>query len=247
MNVLIIDDDKRICKLIQSLLKRYFESTFKIIDGVTSLEAGIESIKNNDYQLLILDIHLGNNATSFDILKKTEPNNAKIIFITGHENYAIEAIKKGALDYVLKPIQTQEFKEAIEKAINAINTNSSTEKASSFIAKQNNSLMLKDLEGMRLVQLSDIIFLKASGPYTDVFLVNSERITVTKHLKDFENKLNNTGFYRVHNSYIINTLKMTGITKRDGLCVNLESGENIVISGRRKDDFLKFIETHLHV
>ncbi|WP_411767041.1 LytR/AlgR family response regulator transcription factor [Winogradskyella sp. A3E31] len=247
MKVLIIDDDKRICKLIKSLLDKYYDSDFEIISSAFSISEGLKSIENIDYDLLLLDIHLGKNSTSFDILKKIKKNKAKIIFITGHENYAIEAIKSGALDYILKPIQTKEFKLAIDKAIKEIRKEDQHKNPSQFIAKQDNSLMLKDLDGMRLVKLNEIVYLAAGGAYTDVFLESSEKITVTKHLKDFENKLEGTGFYRVHNSYIINTLKMTGITKKDGLCVNMVTGENIVISGRRKDEFIKFIENYLQV
>lgn len=247
MNVLIIDDDKRICKLIKSLLDKYYSTEFEIINSASSINEGLKSIESHDYDLLLLDIHLGKNTTSFDLLKKIKKNKAKIIFITGHENYAIEAIKSGALDYILKPIQTKEFRQAIDKSIKEIRKDNQNKNASQFITKQDNSLMLKDLERIRLVKLNEIVYLAAGGAYTDVFLDTSEKITVTKHLKDFENKLDGTGFYRVHNSYIINTLKMSGITKKDGLSVNMVTGENIVISSRRKDEFLNFIETYLEI
>lgn len=247
MNVLIIDDDKRICKLIKSLLRTYFNSIFEQIDTANSVKDGLEAIKAKAYQLYLLDIHLGKKSTSFDFLKSIDANKSKIIFITGHEHYAIEAIKSGALDYILKPIQTKEFKNAIEKAINLITKDSQSKTVNNFIKKQDNILIFRDLEQIRLVKLCDIVYLEAGGAYTDVYLSSNEKITVTKNLKEFEKKLTNTGFYRIHNSYIINTLKMNGITKKDGLCVNMNTGKSIVISGRRKDEFIKFIENHLQI
>lgn len=246
MNVLVLDDDKRICNLIKSLLENYFMKSVKQIDMVTNVKDAITAISKTNYHLFLFDIHLGKE-TSFDVLNIIEKNNAKVIFITGHETYAINAIKVNAVDYILKPIQIQEFKTAVEKAILKITREQKECNANYFAKKQENSLMLKALESIRLVKLNDIVCLEASGPYTDVYLENDEKITVTKHLKDFENKLEDTGFYRVHNSFIVNTLKMNSILKKDGLTVEMNNKKSIVISSRRKDDFLNFLETYLEI
>jgi two-component system LytT family response regulator len=196
--------------------------------------------------LFLFDIHLGKE-TSFEIFSQIEKTNAKVIFITGHEKYAIEAIKHKAFDYILKPINTSEFKVSIEKALETIQKEQKTGSANEFRIKQENSLMLRALDSIKLVRLNEVVYLEASGPYTDVYLDNGEKITVTKHLKDFENKLEETGFFRVHNSFIINTLKINKIVKKDGLTVEMNSKKSIVLSTRRKDDFLRFIENFLEI
>lgn len=246
MKALILDDDKRICNLIKSLLEKYFSKSFDTIDVVSNIDEAINNIHKIDYHLFLFDIHLGKE-TSFDIFNFIEKNKAKVIFITGHEKYAINAIKVDAIDYILKPIQTQEFKNAVEKAISKIKEKQKENNVNHFSKKQENSLMLKALESIRLVKLNEIVYLKASGPYTDVYLDTNEKITVTKHLKDFENKLEGTGFFRVHNSFIINTLKMKSISKKDGLTVEINANKSIVISSRRKDEFINFIETNLEI
>ncbi|WP_191858989.1 LytR/AlgR family response regulator transcription factor [Hanstruepera ponticola] len=246
MNALVLDDDKRICNLIKSLLEKYFIKSIKQIDIATSVKDAIKAINETNYQLFLFDIHLGKES-SFDVLNVIENNIAKVIFITGHEKYAINAIKANAVDYILKPIQIQEFKNSIEKALSKIKNEQKENNVSYFTSKQENSLMLKALESIRLVKLNDIVYLEASGAYTDVYLENNERVTVTKHLKEFENKLEKTGFFRVHNSFIINALKMKGISKRDGLTVEMNNNKSITISSRRKDDFISFIETHLEI
>ena len=246
MKAIILDDDKRICNLIKSLLKKYFSKSFDTIDVVSNTQEAINNIQKFDYHLFLFDIHLGKE-TSFDIFNFTEKNKAKVIFITGHEKYAINAIKVDAVDYILKPIQTQEFKNAVEKAISKIKEEQKESNVNHFSKKQENSLMLKALESIRLVKLNEVVYLEASGPYTDVYLDSNEKITVTKHLKDFENKLEGTGFFRVHNSFIINTLKMNSISKKDGLTVEMNTNKSIVISSRRKDEFISFIETYLEI
>lgn len=246
MKVLILDDDNKISNMIKSILEKYFSKSIKHIDTVKSVKEAVEAIKNNNYQLFLFDIHLGKE-TSFEIFEQIEKSKSKIIFITGHEKYAINAIKHSALDYILKPINIQEFKESIEKAIVLIGKEQKLGSANQFAVKQENSLMLKSLESIKLIKLNEILYLEASGPYTDVFLSNGDKITVTKHLKDFENKLENTGFFRVHNSYIINALKMYSIHKRDGLTVEMNNKKSIVISSRRKDDFMEFIQNYLEI
>lgn len=246
MKALILDDDKRICNLIKSLLENYFAKSFETIDIVSNTQEAINAIHTTNYQLFLFDIHLGKD-TSFDIFNVIEKNKAKVIFITGHEKYAINAIKVDAIDYILKPIQTQEFKSAIEKAISKIKQETKENSVNHFSKKQENSLMLKAIESIRLVKLNEVVYLEASGPYTDVYLDTNDKITVTKHLKDFENKLEGTGFFRVHNSFIINTLKMKSISKKDGLTVEMDNQKSIVISSRRKDEFIHFIESYLEI
>lgn len=246
MNVLILDDDSKISNMIKSLLEKYFFKSIKNIVTVSNVNETVEQINNQEFQLYIFDIHLGKE-TSFAVLDQIEKSKSKLIFITGHEKYAIDAIKHQALDYILKPINIEEFKNSIEKAISIINNEQKTGSVNQFSIKQENSLVLKALESIKLIKLNQVVYLEASGPYTDVFLDNGEKITVTKHLKDFENKLENTGFFRVHNSYIINTLKMTSIQKKDGLTVEMNNNKSIVISSRKKEDFMNFIEHNLEI
>lgn len=247
MKVLVLDDDPQICNLINSLLVNFFNTDFDAIEIATNKKDAQSLLKRNQFDLLLLDVQLNKQATSFELLETIGAGHAKIIFITGHEKYAINAIKAGAVDYILKPIQTDEFRISISKAIDLIRNETTENNVYTYLKVQENALMLKALECMRLVKLNDILYLNACGPYTDIYLKNDEKITVTKHLKDFENKLRNTGFYRIHNSYIINTLKMKQIIKKDGLSVEMADQKHIGISSRRKEDFLNFIKKHLEI
>lgn len=246
MKVLVLDDDNKISNMIKSLLEKYFSKSIKQIVTVSNVEEAVKAINTENYQLYLFDIHLGTE-TSFEIFNQIEKSKAKLIFITGHEKYAINAIKHHAIDYILKPINISEFKNSVENALNLIHREPKIGSVNQFSIKQKNSFMLKALESIKMVKLNEVVYLKASGPYTEVYLTNSDKITVTKHLKDFENKLENTGFFRVHNSFIINTLKMRSINKKDGLTVEMNNGKSIVISSRKKDVFFQFIEDHLEI
>lgn len=246
MKVLVLDDDNKISNMIKSLLEKYFSKSIKQIDTVSNVEEAVKAINSENYQLYLFDIHLGNE-TSFEIFEQIEKSKTKLIFITGHEKYAINAIKHQAIDYILKPINISEFKNSIEKVLDLIQKEQKVGSVNQFSIKQENSLMLKALESIKLVKLNEVIYLEASGPYTDVFLTTGDKITVTKHLKDFENKLEDTGFYRIHNSFIINTLKMNGITKKDGYTVEMQNNKSLVISSRRKDDFMHYLEQNLEI
>lgn len=246
MKVLVLDDDNKISNMIKSLLEKYFSKSIKHIDTVSNVDEAVKAINTENYQLYLFDIHLGNE-TSFEIFNQIEKSKTKLIFITGHEKYAINAIKHQAIDYILKPINISEFKNSVEKALDLIQKEQKAGSVNQFAIKQENSLLLKALESIKLVKLNEVIYLEASGPYTEVYLINGDKITVTKHLKDFENKLEDTGFYRIHNSFIINTLKMNGITKKDGYTVEMQNKKSLVISSRRKDDFMYYLEQNLEV
>lgn len=246
MNVLLLEDDAKISNMIKSLLEKYFSKSITLIDTAANVQQALTFLNDTHYQLCLFDIHLGNE-TSFDVFKHVHQFKAKVIFITGHEKYALPAIKHQAIDYILKPINITEFKASIQKAIELIKSEKDTIIPAQFKQKQENSLLIKAVDEMRLVKLNDIIYLEAFGAYTDIHLTNNTKINVTKHLKDFEIKLVDAGFYRVHNSYIINTLKIKSISKKDGYSVDLINNVNIMISTRKKDGFINFIENNLGI
>lgn len=246
MKTLILEDDQNICGLIKTILEKYFSKSIQSIDIANNVDEAVKLINITDYDLFLFDIQLGSE-TSFDVFKIIEKTNAKIVFITGNENYAINAIKVNAFDYILKPINLDEFKESIEKVVQLISINKKNNNLNQFIIKQEKSLVLKALDSIKMVKLNEVIYLEADGPYTNVYLTNNEKITVSKHMKDFENKIENTGFFRIHNSFIINTLKMNSINKKDGLFVIMNNKKNIIISSRKKDAFFQFIENYLEI
>lgn len=244
MKALIVDDDKQLATMLKTLLSKFF-SEFLTIDLAHSVEDGKQAINDTNYDLLLLDIHL-QDGISFDFLDQYIASNTKIIFISGHENYAMDALKLRAVDYILKPISIPEFKAAVSKALKDIqsahiNTMASIEEL------QNKSISLKDIEEIKILRLNDIIYFEAAGPYTNVFFGNNEKFVVSKNLKEFELRLTSAGFYRVHNSFLVNTLKIKNINKKDGFYLEMTNGEKIIVSTRKKDEFMNYIEKNLEI
>lgn len=246
MRVFILDDDIQIAELIRSLLNRFFPQIKEMTLAHSGRDA-VQILSESSFDLLLLDVELGNGESTFDYFDGFQVGNAKVIFITGHPDYAIEAIKQNAVDYILKPIQLAEFKASIAKVLNALEQEAQNLSLSEIQTAQQKRVSISELEQIRLLTLSDIEMFEANGPYTLIYLENGQVRTSSKHLKYYEDLVQNAGFYRVHNSFVVNILKIVSINKRDGASVVFSSGKEVVISTRRRDQFLNYIGRYLSI
>jgi two-component system LytT family response regulator len=203
---LIIDDENRTRELIAKMIDSFgFDlETFPIGENVQSGIAAIESLRPD---IVFLYIKMP-DGTGFDLLKSVQNINFEVVFITAHEEFAIKAIKFSALDYLLKPIDPTELREATEKAMKAIEDKRDEQQ---FEALQNNiqptqkkRLVLKTQESVHVVELEEIIRCEADRNYTSFFLTGGKKILVSKTLKDYEILLSSFHFLRVQQSHLIN-------------------------------------------
>lgn len=246
MKALVLDDDKEIAGFLKGLLERFFPQ-FNVVDMVHSGPEAAQMLQQAAYDLLLFDVELGNNTSTFDFIDGFEIGNARIIFITGHPDYAINAIKVDAVDYVLKPIQLEEFRKAVGKAIITGPKTESKAGVEVFNELQKKRITIHELEHVRFITIEMIEALEASGPYTHIYLTDGKQITSSKHLKYYEDMLHDCGFFRIHNSFLINTLHVRTMNKRDGSSVIMSSEKEFALSIRRKDDFLTFMQTQLNI
>jgi two-component system LytT family response regulator len=241
---MILDDDQQIADLLKGLLERFFPQ-FKSISTVHSGREASLLLSEESFDLLLLDVELGNGESTFDYFDGFHVGQAKVIFVTGHPDYAIEAIRQNAVDYVLKPIQLAEFKNAIAKVIQRIETDKKELTLNELQERQQNRITISELDQIRLLTLQQIEAFEANGPYTHIHMLNGDMLTSSKHLKYYEDLVSASGFYRVHNSFVINILHIASINKRDGASVIFQSGKEVVISTRRKEDFLAYIARYI--
>lgn len=244
MKAMILDDDQQIAELLKGLLERFFPQ-FKTITMVHSGREASLLLSEESFDLLLLDVELGNGESTFDYLDGFHVGQAKIIFVTGHPDYAIDAIKQNAVDYVLKPIQLVEFKNAISRVIQRIESEKKELTLNELQERQQNRITISELDQIRLLTLQQIEAFEANGPYTHIYMLNGDMLTSSKHLKYYEDLVSQSGFYRVHNSFVINILHIASINKRDGASVIFQSGKEVVISTRRKEDFLAYISRYI--
>jgi len=196
IEAIIVEDELYIRKGLRILIER-LNIGVKIIDESISVRDAIKKTQLLKPNLIFLDIKLL-DGTAFDFLEKTKEQDFKVIFITSYENYAIQAIKTGAVDYILKPIDINELKTAIEKVKVLLNKNSIVK------PKEENKIILKSTRGIQIIKLNELIFCKSNKGYTTFYLKSGEHYLASKPLKEYENQLLNNHFIRTHQSYFIN-------------------------------------------
>lgn len=241
IKVLIIDDEKRTRDLIHKMILS-FDLDVECFTKGESIESGIKAISEHQPDIVLLDVQLP-DGTGFDVLNRIPDRNFKVIFITAHEEYAIRAIKLDALDYLLKPVDKEELKTAITKAITEIvsfqQTNSTNNQS---IDPKKKRLVLKTLESVHVVDLKNIIRCEADRNYTTFYLLTGNKIVISKTLKEFESLLSNYNFMRIQQSHLINLDYVERYDKINGGHVVMQDNSQIPLSPSKRDLFFKSLE-----
>lgn len=243
MNVLIIDDEKNGVTSLQLLLKKYCTGV-NVIGLAYSAEEGIARILDLKPDLIFLDIEMP-ASTGFDVINATsQAHDYEVIFTTAYDQYAIKAFKAHAVDYLLKPIDSDELKAAIREAERKIQlkraegSKSEVEVLLKNLAYSSKKISIPTSEGLILVNAEAILYLKSESNYTMVFLKNEQRILVSKTLKSMEDQLKYYSFCRVHTSYLININEVEKYLKGDGGTIILKNKVSIPVSRSYKQDLL---------
>ncbi|MES2132527.1 MAG: LytTR family DNA-binding domain-containing protein [Bacteroidota bacterium] len=231
----IVDDEKHGRDYLALLLANEFPD-IKIAFIGSSMEDALNHLNQTQIDILLLDIELG-DGSAFDLLKKTKNKEAQLIFVTAYEHYALKAIKNDAIDFVLKPIEIEDFITAINKAIRNIQKNQAFSKEA--ISKIN----LPTRNGFKSVAIDEIIRCEADSNYTWVYLTDKTKTVISKTLQDFEQQFSEYNFYRVHYKHLINLDYFSEYIKGPGGGQALMTdGSLINISTRRKSDFLDAVK-----
>lgn len=241
LHAIIIDDEP---KAIQSLLWELseFKNEIEVIATFTEPEKALNAIKETKIDCLFLDIEMP-TMDGFQFLDQLESIDFAVVITTAYSEYAITALKKQAIDYLLKPIDSDDLRETIQKIKKHSEKPLSSNKFEDILLRFNNKLSHKKItintDG-KLVFLDpmDIFYVASEGNYSTLFLSENKKIVVTKKLKEINELLPNDDFFRVHNSYIINLHKIKEFLKVDGYVI-LESGDKIPVSRQRKVEFLE--------
>jgi two-component system LytT family response regulator len=245
----IIDDEERSRNVLLSLVKEYCPQV-KVVGSAGNAAEGFELISSTRPDIIFLDIEMpGENG--FDLLEKFSDPSFQVIFTTAYDQYAIKAIKFSALEYLLKPINIEELRAALEKYENhrhkaefAIN-NSQKIKALSDNLRQNTSrfskLAIATMEGYDFIETSDIIWMQASEFYTVFHLTGKKTLVSSQTLKRYEELLEDGTFFRSHHTYLINMDHITKYFKGKNPYVIMSDGAEIPIAFRRKDEFIEML------
>lgn len=242
--ILIIDDEKPTREFIRRVLESFKLNAAIFIDG-ENVETGIKAIEEIQPDLVLLDIQMP-DGNGFDVLRRAQYKNFEVIFITAFQEFAIQAIKFSALDYILKPIDLEELQNSINRALDTMNQKTDE---SQFSALQDNiqpnqkrKLVLKTLESIHIVEIDNIIRCEADKNYTSFFLAEGKRILVSKTLKDYDTMLSGYSFFRVQQSHLININFIERYDKQDGGFVIMKDGASVPLSPAKKDQFFQLLE-----
>lgn len=245
MKSLIIEDKAYIRKGLLNLLG--------LIDTDVQIVGECESVKNAvivanacQPELVFLDINLI-DGNAFEFLEQTEHLNFKVIFITAYEEYALKALKMGAVDYLLKPVDIEDLKIALNK-IKQLSVAEQKEQIN--VTKQvwnneNDKLILSLHDSFQVIDLNELMFCETDKGYTTFYCNNGKKYVVSKTLKEFEERLSKANFSRPHQSFMVN-LKFIDKYDKSGV-IHLKNGKKIPVSSRKKEPFLaSFLKWNKH-
>ncbi|KMQ64850.1 hypothetical protein ACM46_11560 [Chryseobacterium angstadtii] len=235
--ICIIDDEKHGRDYIALLLKKEFPD-IQIGYEASSVEEAYIYLTKHSPDILFLDIQL-NDGTAFDLLSKFKDISSQIIFVTAFENFAIQAIKNGATDYLLKPINKIDFIIAVNKALDNIKKTQPLPTNTNPL--QDHKIILSTLQGFKVIGIADIVRCEADSSYTTFYLINKTKIMVSKTLHEFELMLPELHFFRIHHKHLINVDHLQEYIKGRGGQVVMSDGSVLDVSFRRKNDFLQKI------
>ncbi|MBI3520997.1 MAG: response regulator transcription factor [Bacteroidetes bacterium] len=241
---IIIDDEKNNQELISNLLKSYTD-TIEVLAMANSVETAYQAITEHHPDLIFLDIQMP-DGTGFDLLKKFDKINFRIIFVTAHQEFAIEAFKYSALDYLLKPLSPSNLIAAVKKVEESMNSEELNLKLKILLSnisepsKNKKKIVLKTMERIYSVDINDIIRFESDGGYTKVYLVDGKRIMVSRTMKEFDDILLDVGFLRVHHSHLINMNHLFCFEKAEGHVV-MKDDSVVPVSNRKKDQLLELL------
>jgi two-component system LytT family response regulator len=243
LKAIIVDDEQNSRENLTFLLKEHCNG-IEIIGTAGSVSEAITEISAKNPDLVFLDIEIG-EGSGFDVLEKITGMRAEVIFITAFNQYAVKAFKFAAIDYLLKPVDIQELKDAVLRAEQRIAENQISTKLESLVSnlaeggKKNKKIGLPVSGGIQYFPLEQIIRLQSQSNYTTFFMSDGRQFLISKTLKEYEELLSDQGFSRVHQSHLVNLEFVQQYQKAEGGYVVLSDGTNIPLSKNYKENFIE--------
>ena len=221
----------------------------QILGEASGVESGYELVQRHQPDLVFLDIEM-DDGSGMDLLKSLPKRKFQLIFITAFNQYAVEAFRLSAIDYLLKPIDPDDLAEAVHKAQQAQNQAELTAKISTLLVNldatspRKKKIVLKDSDNIHFVSIEDIIYCRADGSYTRFYFQSQPELLVSRHLKAYEQILAPYPFFRIHHTYLVNLQYALRFEKSDGGILVLKSGERLPVSNRKRDQLLRLLSTY---
>jgi len=242
LRAVIIDDIEAIRSKNVALIKEHCPGV-TIMAEANDVKSGVEVIRKFLPDLVFLDVEMP-DGTGFDLLQQLKPVNFKVIFVTGFQDFAIKAFRFSAIDYLLKPIEPQDLIEAVQKAEETLNKEVLDLKFKTLFTnierpKNLQKLVLKTTEKLYSVNVQDIVNCESEKNYTTFYFVDAPKLVVSTTLKEYETLLVPLGFFRPHQSHLINMIYFDHFVKADGGTIVMKNKTTVPLATRKKEEFRK--------
>jgi two-component system LytT family response regulator len=243
IKTLIIEDEQKSREMLVAMLEKNCEFV-QVIGAAKNVKEGVELIKQFKPELVFLDISMP-DGSGFDLLEQVQGHKFELIFATASDQHAIRAIKYSACDYLLKPIDVEELKLAVEKVVQKKNAIPNMENLNFLIQQLKKSddnfqkITLPTGNAFEVVNIKDIIRCEADGSYTTFFLADKRKLLVSFGLKHYEDLLPESDFIRIHHHHLINMNHVLRFLKEDGGYAVMSDNSKLEISRRKKDAFME--------
>jgi two-component system LytT family response regulator len=248
-NAIVVDDEQNIREAMVLLLAEYCPE-IDVVGSASSADEGRKLLKNNPVDFIFLDISMPKE-DGFEFLYTIKKEDYGIIFVTAYEEYALRALKASAIDYLLKPVNGLELREAVAKAILSREARQQKTEANQVWheslenlhdqlespGKAVSMITVAEQFGFRIIRVSDLMYLEADSNYTILHLSGLNKIVATRSLGEFEKILDSPGFFRIHKSTIINMKYLQGYSSYEGNFAELTDGTRLSISRRKVNEF----------
>jgi two-component system, LytTR family, response regulator len=240
--VLVDDEIDSIC-VLERLLETFCPQV-RIVGKADGVENALRTIQALLPDLVILDIEM-TQGNAFDLLNQLQPIAFQVIFVTAFDNYAVRAFKYSAVDYLLKPVDIDDLRNALDKVTEKTQEKDMMGKMKVLLDNMGTlnlsqqKMAVPTMTGLVFVAIRDIIRFEAKGNYTIIFLNNGDKVTASRNIKDYEDLLPGSIFYRIHNSHIINLQNIQKYHKGRGGYVIMDDGTSIEVAIRRREEFLR--------
>ncbi len=243
MHCVIVEDEPQSAERLMLLLEKNHDQQVTVEKWLKTPEEVLDFLSKNSPELVFFDVEI-QNQTAFELMSQLSKIDFKVIFTTAHQEYALKAIKVSALDYLLKPVDQDELADAISKMEKSIAKPDSVQQMIDLISdlkkeKLPPKIGLPTLFGQEYVSPEEIIRCQADVNYTHIFLRDGRKLTVAKTLKEYESMLTDHGFFRVHNSHLINLREVKFYNKGKGGFLILKDGSEVEVASRRKEELLR--------
>ena len=239
---IIVEDEETSRDILKNYLKKYCPNV-SVMGEASNVDEALLLIRNNELDLVFLDVEMpfGN---AFDLLEKVGDRDFETVFVTAYNHYAIDALNAHASYYLMKPISIDELIKAVDYVVE-IRTTEEALQDQVLVSKTNNvngKITIPQQDGFEVLETANILYCKADDNYTEIYLNNNKKKLVSKTLKYFEEALKDSGFARVHKSYLVNVNEVTKYVKGKGGSVILSNGKEIMVSASKKSDLLSYFK-----